>query len=237
MLINLDKRSCAQNNQSGFPSLNNSANFSSLVALLRYRAISQPDKLAFSFLQDGEIESVTITYQELDQKARAIAAELQSVCAEQKNQDFQTKALLLYPAGIEYIAAFFGCLYADVIAIPAYPPKANRSLFRLQAIVADAEATVALSTSSICSELQRQLAEETSNLQTLHWVSTNNIANDRAEKWQEPEVNGDTLAFFQYTSGSTGLPKGVMVSHGNLLHNSADLDLGWEHTSNSVMVT
>ena len=120
MLINLDKSSCTQKNQFNFLSTQFvSRDFSNLVALLRYRALHQPNKVAFSFLKDGEIEADTVTYQELDQKARAIAVELQSICSEQKTQDFQTKALLLYPAGIHYIAAFFGCLYANVIAIPA----------------------------------------------------------------------------------------------------------------------
>jgi len=217
-----------------FPEI--SPNFSNLVDILRYRALHQPGKLAFTFLLDGETEAGSLTYQELDRKTRAIAAQLQSLGSTGITPSYQTKALLLYPAGLEYIAAFFGCLYAGVVAIPAYPPRANRSLSRLQAIVADAEATVALTTTSTLANVERQLAEAP-ELKALHWVTTDNIASDLAQEWQAPEVSSDTLAFFQYTSGSTGFPKGVMVSHGNLLHNSADLDYGWQHTSDSVIVT
>jgi len=209
---------------------------STLVDLLGKRARNQSDSTAYTFLQDGEIEAGQLTYKELDFKARAIAAQLQSLNSIGVTLGWKPKVLLLYPASLEYIAAFFGCLYAGVVAVPTYPPRPNRSLFRLQAIVEDAQATVALTTASVLSNVEHQLAQFPA-LKALHWVATDNIAREMAHKCQEPEVNSDTLAFFQYTSGSTGSPKGVMVSHGNLLHNLAGIDLKLEHTPNSVMVT
>lgn len=210
--------------------------FSSLVALLRYRARYQPNSLAYIFLEDGETESASLTYQELDQRAQVIAHTLQFINSTHPTSDYQSKALLFYPAGIEYITAFFGCLYAGVVAIPGYPPRANRSLSRLQAIVIDSQANIVLSTTSVLSNVEPQL-DKTPELQALHWLCTDKIESDVVPEWQKPEISSDTLAFFQYTSGSTGIPKGVMVSHGNLLHNLACLDCGWDHTSKSVMVT
>lgn len=201
----------------------------SLVDLLRKRANIQPDQKAFIFLEDGEIEADSLTYQELDQKSRAIAAQLQSLGATGE------RALLLYPPGLEFIAAFFGCLYAGVVAVPAYPPKRNQSIDRLRAIASDSGATIALTVTSTLTQVQSQFAQEPfANMRSL---ATDSIASDKASDWQPVQVDRDTLAFLQYTSGSTGTPKGVMVSHGNLLQNSADLDLGWEHTPNSIMVT
>ncbi|MEO0971139.1 MAG: AMP-binding protein, partial [Cyanobacteria bacterium J06639_18] len=118
---------------------------STLVELLRYRAQSQSDTLAFKFLLNGETEKASFTYQELDQKARAIAVQLQSIQASNE------RVLLLYPPGEEFIAAFFGCLYAGAVAVPAYPPRPNKSMSRLQAIVADAQANVVLTTATVLS--------------------------------------------------------------------------------------
>lgn len=112
--------------------------FSTLVDLLHYRSVHQSDQKTYTFLQDGETEAGNLTYQELDLQARAIAAYLQSLNA------IGERILLLYPPGLEFIAGFFGCLYAGMIAIPAYPPRPNQSLSRLQAIAADAQAKVAL---------------------------------------------------------------------------------------------
>lgn len=191
----------------------------SLIALLQSRAIHQPDQVAYTFLQDGEMEEVHLTYEELDRQARAIGAFLQ-------NQEVAgERALLLYPPGLEYIAAFFGCLYAGVIAVPVYPPKLtrlDRSLPRLQAIANNARPLVALTTSSILSMLDFFLAQAP-DFQTIHWLATDAIESNTAAAWQEPEVDAGTLAFLQYTSGSTSTPKGVMVSHGNLLHNQATI--------------
>jgi acyl-CoA synthetase (AMP-forming)/AMP-acid ligase II len=113
---------------------------STLVKLLRWRALQQPEQLAYIFLVDGEMKETRLTYGELDQKARAIGAFLQS------SQAAGERALLLYPPGLDYIAAFFGCLYAGVIAVPAYPPRPSRvrSLSRIQTIVNDCGPAFAL---------------------------------------------------------------------------------------------
>ncbi|MFZ0548170.1 MAG: AMP-binding protein, partial [Candidatus Promineifilaceae bacterium] len=183
-----------------------------LVELLRFRAIHQPEKVAYRFLEDGEHVKTVVTYSELDRQARAVAVRLQQMTTAGE------RALLLYPPGIDYIATFFGCLYAGVIAVPAYPPRLNRPSPRLQGMVADAEATIALATTSILENIERRF-EHMPRLAALEWLNTDLMSLDNADEWQEPAVTADTLAFLQYTSGSTSAPKGVMVSHGNLIHN------------------
>lgn len=197
-----------------------------LVDLLGYRAQNQSDQTAYTFLQDGETEANKVTYKELDRQARAIASQLQSLDA------VGSRALLLYPPGLDFIAAFFGCLYAGVVAVPAYPPRRNQNMSRLQAIVADAQATVALTTTFLLDNIEGRF-DENAELTNLRWLATDNIANDLAQGWQKPKLSCHTLAFLQYTSGSTGTPKGVMVSHGNLLHNSALIYQCFAHTPNS----
>ncbi|MDB9425333.1 fatty acyl-AMP ligase [Microcystis aeruginosa CS-564/01] len=204
--------------------------FSTLVELLRYRASSQPERIAYIFLRDGEIEEARLTYGELDQKARAIAAHLQSL--EAKGE----RGLLLYPPGLDFISAFFGCLYAGVVAIPAYPPRRNQNLLRLQAIIADSQARFTFTNAALFPSLENQWAKD-SELGAMQWIVTDEIDHHLSEDWLEPTLEKNSLAFLQYTSGSTGTPKGVMVSHHNLLINSADLDGGWGHDQDSIMVT
>ncbi len=208
-----------------------SVEFSTLVELLRWRAIHQSQQKAYSFLLDGEVEEFDLTYGELDEQARQVGALLQS-CGVIGGE----RALLLYPPGLEFIAAFFGCLYAGVIAVPVYPPRVNQSLSRLQAVVGDAKAVVALCTTTVLSNIEQPFAQYP-NLQALPLLTTDNIIqNDLAQAWQEPSVNTDTLAFLQYTSGSTGTPKGVMVSHGNLLHNEFLIKQAMQHTTETLFV-
>ncbi len=197
-----------------------------IVDLLLYRAINQPEQRAFTFLKDGETEADWLTYQELDRQARAIASALQS-CHRQGE-----RALLLYPSGLEFIAAFFGCLYAGIVAVPAYPPKNNNKMSRLKAIIADAEATVVLTTTSALENTKHRLVENSENF-GLHWLATDSISPELASHWEKPNLSGDSLAFLQYTSGSTAMPKGVMVTHGNLVYNSNLIHKCFEHTSNT----
>ena len=197
-----------------------------LVDLLQNRANENPLKIGYTFLIDGETETVNLTYQQLEQRSRAIAAYLQSVCPPGE------RALLLYQPGLEYISAFFGCLYAGIIAVPAYPPRPNRSLARIQTIIRDSEAKIALTTKSIIYSLERR-ASETPELDSLGWLATDLIPDSVADKWQEPKINQETLAFLQYTSGSTATPKGVMITHRNLLHNSSLIHQCFGHSTKS----
>ncbi len=208
------------------PQPQSATQYSSLVQLLRHRAEHHPDRVAYTFLADGETETASLTYGSLDRQARAIAALLQSCCVPGEH------ALLLYPSGLEFIAAFFGCLYAQVLAVPVYPPRQHHRLSRLEAIASNAQATVVLTTTSLLADRQSRNSEP-SLLASLKWRSTDEIDLHWALEWREPNVSNSTLAFLQYTSGSTGVPKGVMVSHGNLLHNSALIHSCFEHTPNS----
>jgi amino acid adenylation domain-containing protein len=201
-----------------------------LVGLLRRRSDGQFNQTAYTFLVDGETEEVSLTYGELDTRARAIAAQLQSLGA------YAERVLLLYPPDLEYIAAFFGCLYAGAVAVPIFAPRANRSLSRLQAIAADAEARVVLTTSAVFSRIEPFLAQ-VSELQAMHWLTTDNIDEETAQDWKQPYIDGDTLAFIQYTSGSTAEPKGVMVSHTNILHNERMIQSAFRQTEESVILS
>lgn len=207
-----------------------SVDTSTLVELLRWQALNQPDRRVFTFLRQGETEEGTITCSELDRQARAIAALLQSRGAAGK------PALLLHPPGLEYIAAFFGCLYAGVIAVPAYPPRSARTMPRIQAIIADTQSDIILTTDSTLAVLHSYFAG-VAGMETLQWIATDRIADYLADDWQEPYVTGDTLAFLQYTSGSTATPKGVMVTHSNLLHNLTLINKAVEQTTDSYLVS
>lgn len=200
-----------------------------LVNLLRQRARQQPDRTAYIFLENGETETGSLTYGELDRQARAIATTLQSLVTPGE------RALLLYPSGLEFITAFFGCLYAGVVAVPAYPPRQNQRLSRLQAIVTDARAKVTLTTSGLLDNIREQFARER-ELADLLCLATDRVDGEGESLWREPILSGSSLAFLQYTSGSTGTPKGVMVSHENLLHNERMVELAFGHTEKTIFV-
>ncbi|MBV8882827.1 MAG: AMP-binding protein, partial [Chroococcidiopsidaceae cyanobacterium CP_BM_RX_35] len=203
----------------------NNIKVTSLLEVLIYRAQHQSDKLAYIFLQDGETESVSFTYGELDSLARQIAAHLQSWQGE--------RALLLYPSGLEFITAFFGCLYAGIVAVPVYPPKRNQKLTRLLFTANDAQAKVALTTTSILAEIEKKGEQEA--LTQLKWVATDTIKANPQE-FIVKSVTSESLAFLQYTSGSTGTPKGVMVTHGNIIHNQQLIQQAFWHSEKTIVV-
>ncbi|RYZ32022.1 MAG: hypothetical protein EOO72_15930, partial [Myxococcaceae bacterium] len=201
-----------------------------LIELGRLRAASQPDRVVHTFLRDGEHEAASLTFGQLDQKARAIAAVLQQGSA------VGERALLLQPPGLDFIAAFMGCLYAGLIAVPAYTPgrgNLKRTLPRLLSIAASAQPSVVLTSR----EIEQFLRPRAPELPVSRWCATDALPAGAESAWVPPAVSGESLAFLQYTSGSTSAPKGVMVSHRNLLHNLEAIHEGFGHTGDSVAVT
>jgi len=183
--------------------------------LLRTAVLEEPTRRVFTFLDDAGREAAHCTVSQLDRKARAIAAELQGALAP------GARALLLYPPGLDYIAAFCGCLYAGVVAVPAYPPnprRLDRTLPRLAAILSDAEATAVLTLEAFC-DLEQAAAKPLASLLELPWIATDAVLSSRAAQWRDPGIGPETVALLQYTSGSTAAPRGVIVTHGNLVHN------------------
>ncbi|WP_322686838.1 fatty acyl-AMP ligase [Nostoc sp. DedQUE07] len=208
------------------------ANF---IDIVKARALIEPDKTSFIFLQDGETEVAKLTYKELDQQAKAIASQLQSIINPGDAYGaLRVRALLLYPPGLDFIAAFFGCLYAGIIAVPAYPPRRNQHQSRLEAIIIDVQPLVVLTTSDLLANISNQLGQN-QQLPNLHYITTNNIVS--SENFIPYQASPDTLAFVQYTSGSTGIPKGVMITHGNLLYNSQLIQSCFQDTPYSLGVS
>jgi len=204
--------------------------FSNLVDCLQLRSQNQSNQQAFTFLVDGELDVTHLSYAELDLQARAIAAKLQYLVP------IGSRVLLCYPSGLEFISAFFGCLYAGAIAVPVPPPKRSQIQSRLQAIVNDAQPSVVLTTAALLDSLQQSWLSFP-DLPVVQWMASDRLLPELAAQWQSPELKPDRLAFLQYTSGSTGNPKGVMVSHQNLMHNSAYIQTAFELSQSSVSVS
>ena len=200
----------------------NNIEYSNLVDMLVSKADTHKDKIGFTYLLDGDAEEATLTFAELDHQARLIGTELQRLGVKGE------RVLLLYAPGLDYISAFFGCLYAGAIAVPTYPPdvtRLERSMPRFLSIVSSSEPKIALTTKPILTMAQFLLAQNPI-LYDITWVATDRIAANGVKDseihgsgWEKPDISSDTIAFLQFTSGSTAEPKGVMLTHGNLLSN------------------
>ena len=210
-------------------------NNSTIVDILQARSSERPDQTAYTFLADGEQESGSCTYQELDLQAKAIAVTL---LTKVKRGD---RALLVYPytAGLEFIASFLGCLYAGVVAVTDYPRQHIKSLSQYQDRINNAQAAIALTTQEFADRVKGQLLANPGvalKLNALPWIATDRVDLDLAAQWQKPAIDGDTLAFLQFTSGSTGDPKGVMITHRNVLHNSEVIYRSFGHHDQSKIL-
>ena len=200
---------------------------STFVEVLRTQAARHPAKLAFRFLQNGATQSDTVSYSELDLRAKALAAALQQRC------DRGQRAVLLLPSGIEYVAAFLGCLYAGVIPVPCYPPSEERGSQRLVSIIADCDPALTLTTASSLSGMI--LADARGKELISLDVAT--ISKEAASSWKEVDIGPSTTALLQYTSGSTSNPKGVEVTHAHLIANEIMIREAFAQNESSVVVT
>lgn len=202
-----------------------------LPAIIRARALNTPDKPAYIFLHDGEDDAELVTFRQLYDSANEIADRLLSLNAKGE------RALMLFPPGMDFIKALFGCFLAGVIAVPAYPPRKNRSLERIKLLVEDSGAKFVLSVTEIKSFSLRAFADFKS-LQHMQWLTI-----DDNEAGVVTEDNGLTsplpsdIALLQYTSGSTGKPKGVIVTHQNIVRNLEFLRQSFRLTPESISVS
>ncbi len=195
-----------------------------LVDLVLHRAKVQPLDMAYTFLRDGDRDEDVITYADLDRRSRAVAAQLQSLELKEKT------VLLQFESSIEYIVSFFGCILAGAIAVTSFPHRSRRMLPRLQAMVEDSGVQTVLSTEVILRDLQ-----ETDLFADLNLICLESISNDLADEWQHYAAADETPAFLQYTSGSTSNPKGVVVTHSNILANQRMIDVGFGHDRQSLV--
>ncbi len=191
-----------------------------LVEQLHHRAARYRDNLAFTFSRDGEEKEVSrLSYEELDARARQIASSLQRQGAAGE------RVLVVCPPGLDFVAGLFGCLYAGAIAVPVHPPVRDHLVPRVESILADAQPGFALSNA----EMQSRIKTTVDGLvkgRPLRWSVTDEAGDDR--EWVPPDIDASTVAMVQYTSGSTASPKGVVLSHGNLVHNLEAIRQTWK---------
>lgn len=183
------------------------------VDRVRYWKDAKANDLAVRFLQDGESKEVSLTFSKLDERARAIAAKL--IAMNMRGQ----RALLLYQSGLEFIEAFVGCHYAGVIPVPAFPPRRNRNMARIDAISRDAQAALALTSNDVLERIDRATLSDSPSLQRATWLATDQVPSELAGDWVHPRLTSDDIALIQYTSGSTGTPKGVVLTQFNVMAN------------------
>ncbi len=205
----------------------------SVTELIRNRSETSGATRAYTFLQNGETEAAQLSYADVDLGSRIVAAALQEIAS------IGDRVLLMYSPGLDFITGFLGCLYAGAVAVPAYAPnpaRPERYMPRLSAIAASADARIILTTGDQGRRLP-PLMRGLKPLELASIVETDRLEQSLAEIWNPAAADSDTLALLQYTSGSTSEPKGVMVSHGNILHNLKFIHEREANDVNSVSVS
>ncbi|MBC8871192.1 MAG: fatty acyl-AMP ligase [Planctomycetes bacterium] len=199
------------------------------VGMLDSRAAESPNRRAYLYLLDGEHLERSVTYSELDQRARSIGGRLQSMGLRGE------RVLLACGHGIDFLSALFGCFYAGVIAVPVEAPLRPRRASRLRRIAIDSGARILLASGA---EMTRSRAAVLANLTDvdLDWIDVETANRSSDDDCDFVPVHAGDIAYLQYTSGSTGTPRGVAISHENLLSNLAHIDFGVEQTAESVSV-
>lgn len=209
------------------------SNQPTLVHILKQRAQVTPDRTACVFLQDGETRETSLTYRQLDLYARRIAGHIQ----EMNPRAEDSRVLLIYPQGIEFLTAFFGSLYAGATAVLVYPPTSKKMAKRLGGIARDCDVSLVLSTAGTMANTPALAAGSDAAIAGLPWLATDHLDERLETRFVEQHITGDHLAFLQYTSGSTGTPKGVMVSHDNLIANQKVIRAAFGGSEESTSVS
>lgn len=206
---------------------------STMIDVLRDRAAAQPRDRAFTFMEDGERCGDSLTWEQLECRSRAIATAIGHVAVP------GDRVLVMFPPSLDFVPAFFAVLYAGAIAVPVYPPsgaRADRNLARLRGMIADAAPSLVLAPSAPADAVIR-LKAAVPALAALPWLDPSTVSDEDADEWRAPALDASSLAFLQYTSGSTSSPRGVMVSHGNLLHNMNQTHVDAAYDGSSVSVS
>ncbi|HHP7231156.1 MAG TPA: fatty acyl-AMP ligase [Xenococcaceae cyanobacterium] len=201
-----------------------------LVDLLQQRAKNFPQKLAYRWLDYRKNETKTLTYGDLAQQAIAIATHLKALTK------VGSRVILIYSynSGLEFIAGFWGCLAAEMIAVPTHPPQNRSALRDLQGRLINSEAQVILTTKQLIGKIAKRL--DSSLAKTLIWVATDQLELPLERQHWAGTIKPDTIAFLQYTSGSTGVPKGVKITHECLMFNQKILKQAFAGNEKSVGV-
>jgi acyl-CoA synthetase (AMP-forming)/AMP-acid ligase II len=191
--------------------------WATLVDMCRDRSAADPGRRIFVFLENGIDESAALTLADVDRRSRAIAVRLSELAAP------GSRVLLSYPPGLDFVTGFFGALYAGMIAVPVAPIDGDcndvkRS--RIESIAQSAEPDVLMTSAAAVDRVKKELAD-TGRLCGLHVVASDEVPDDAASRWTRPDIGPSTVAYLQYSSGSTGQPKGVVLRHASVLHNLA----------------
>lgn len=198
-----------------------------LVELLRTRAAEDPELRYLTFLERGEEETDALSAEQTETRARAVAARLLGLVSPGE------RALLFFGPGLEFTLGYWGCLFAGVIAVPVPSPgvRAVESGPRLRVVRDSCDATALLTTSDLVPQVAR-MAERDPVLARLHVVAVDEVSDTLSSEWSPPDINPSTVAHLQYSSGSTGEPKGVILTHANILSN---LDRIWAEAVDRTM--
>ncbi len=211
--------------------VNELSDFQTIIDVLRFRALTQPEKIAYTFLGDDDVKT-SISYFELNRKAKTVATFLKAAGLS------GSPVLLAYPTGIEFIICFLGCLYARSIAIPVYPPdpiNLNSTLPRLEAIVGNSGSKALLTDANLIESVSPLLGHFPL-FSALKKISLNSIDVNTIDEDIGSDVGLDTIAFLQYTSGSTSRPKGVILNHKNIIEFEKRLQWGMSFYEDATYV-
>lgn len=200
-----------------------------LAEILKWQADSKGEKNAFWFYEENRAEHTRLSWRELEAQTLSLSAMLNSKKAENE------RVLLLCPTGAEFIAGFMACLFSGAIAVPLYPPRTNRNLQRIEAVIKDSEAKFALTTSPVLKKIRK--FENAGIFKKIEFLEIDSAKDFGVNDFKERKITPSRTAFLQYTSGSTSLPKGVIVTHENLMHNQEAIKRGFNQNEDSIIVS